>query len=47
MLWFERPFLALLRHEYSAAMRFTEDEAGDAMPTAPAGACLLYEHIQY
>lgn len=47
MLWFERPFLALLRHEYAGAMRFTEDEAGDAMPAAPAGPCQLYVHIPF
>ena len=38
MLWFERPFLAILRHEYAQAMRFTEDEAAEVMPSAPAGA---------
>ena len=36
MLWFEKPFLSILRHEYARAMRFTEDEVGDVMPAAPA-----------
>ncbi|MGI9246100.1 MAG: coproporphyrinogen III oxidase family protein [Steroidobacteraceae bacterium] len=47
MLWFERPFLAILRHEYSRAMRFTEDEAGDMMPQPPAQPCQLYVHVPF
>ena len=47
MLWFERPFLAILQREYGAAMRFTEDEASDVMPAAPAGPCQLYVHIPF
>ncbi len=47
MLWFERPFLAILQHEYSAAMRFAEDDASDVMPAAPAGPCQLYVHVPF
>lgn len=47
MLWFERPLLALLRHAYGGAMRFVEDDAADAMPAAPAGACQLYVHVPF
>src|SRR5512141_2333813 len=47
MLWFERPFLAVLQREYSAAMRFAEDDASDVMPTAPAGPCQLYVHVPF
>jgi coproporphyrinogen III oxidase-like Fe-S oxidoreductase len=47
MLWFERPFLRILRHEYGAAMRFAEDDNAEVMPTAPAGACQLYVHVPF
>ena len=47
MPWFERPFLAILRHEYSQAMRFTEDEAAEVMPAAPAAPCQLYVHVPF
>ena len=47
MLWFERPFLAVLRHEYSQAMRFTEDESAEVMPAAPATPCQLYVHVPF
>ena len=47
MLWFERPLLAVLRHEYSQAMRFTEDEAAEVMPAAPAAPCQLYVHVPF
>ncbi len=47
MLWFERPFLALLRHEYAAAMRFAEDDAAEVMPAAPAAPCQLYVHVPF
>ena len=47
MLWFERPLLAVLHHEYGAAMRFTEDESAEVMPIAPAGPCQLYVHIPF
>jgi coproporphyrinogen III oxidase-like Fe-S oxidoreductase len=47
MPWFERPFLAILRHEYSRAMRFTEDEAAEVMPAAPAAPCQLYVHVPF
>jgi coproporphyrinogen III oxidase-like Fe-S oxidoreductase len=47
MLWFERPFLSILQREYSAAMRFAEDDASDVMPAAPAGPCQLYVHIPF
>jgi coproporphyrinogen III oxidase-like Fe-S oxidoreductase len=47
MLWFERPFLGILRHEYSQAMRFAEDEAGEVMPAAPAAPCQLYVHVPF
>ena len=47
MLWFERPLLAVLHHEYGAAMRFTEDESAEVMPIAPAAACQLYVHIPF
>jgi coproporphyrinogen III oxidase-like Fe-S oxidoreductase len=47
MLWFERPFIGVLRHEYAGAMRFTEDETADVMPQAPARPCQLYVHIPF
>ena len=47
MLWFERPFLAILRHEYSQAMRFAEDEVGEVMPEPPAAPCQLYVHVPF
>jgi len=47
MLWFERPFLGVLRHEYAAAMRFAEDDAAEVMPQAPAGPCQLYVHVPF
>jgi len=47
MLWFERPLLAVLRREYSAAMRFDEDEEGQAMPAPPAEPCQLYVHVPF
>jgi coproporphyrinogen III oxidase-like Fe-S oxidoreductase len=47
MLWFERPFLAILRHEYQASMRFTEDETAEVMPAAPAFPCQLYVHVPF
>ncbi|MDO8418567.1 MAG: coproporphyrinogen III oxidase family protein [Rubrivivax sp.] len=47
MLWFERPFLAVLRHEYAAAMRFAEDDVAEVMPAAPAAPCQLYVHVPF
>jgi coproporphyrinogen III oxidase-like Fe-S oxidoreductase len=47
MLWFERPFLAVLRHEYAAAMRFAEDDAAEVMPAAPKAPCQLYVHVPF
>ena len=47
MLWFERPFLAVLRHEYRTSMRFTEDDTAEVMPAAPALPCQLYVHVQF
>jgi coproporphyrinogen III oxidase-like Fe-S oxidoreductase len=47
MLWFERPFIEVLRHEYAAGMRFTEDEAKDLLPAAPAAPCQLYVHVPF
>jgi len=47
MLWFERPFLAVLRHEYAAAMRFAEDDTAEVMPKAPASPCQLYVHVPF
>jgi menaquinone C8-methyltransferase len=47
MLWFERPFLAVLRHEYAAAMRFAEDDAAEVMPAAPPAPCQLYVHVPF
>src|SRR5512144_2049152 len=47
MLWFERPFLALLRHEYQASMRFTEDDTAEVMPAAPGLPCQLYVHVPF
>ena len=38
MLWFERPFLHVLRREYAGAMRFDEDDAAEVMPAAAGGA---------
>jgi len=47
MLWFERPLLAVLRHEYAAAMRFSEDDHAELMPRAPATPCQLYVHVPF
>jgi coproporphyrinogen III oxidase-like Fe-S oxidoreductase len=47
MLWFERPFLQVLRREYAGAMRFDEDDAAEVMPTAPASPCQLYVHVPF
>jgi len=47
MLWFERPFLRVLRREYGAAMRFAEDEDADVMPAPPARPCQLYVHVPF
>jgi coproporphyrinogen III oxidase-like Fe-S oxidoreductase len=47
MLWFEKPFLGVLRREYAAAMRFTEDDAAEVMPRAPEGPCQLYVHVPF
>jgi coproporphyrinogen III oxidase-like Fe-S oxidoreductase len=47
MLWFERPLLAVLRHEYQASMRFTEDDGAEVMPAAPEFACQLYVHVPF
>ena len=47
MLWFERPFLHVLRHEYAAAMRFDEDDAAEVMPAVPAASCQLYVHVPF
>jgi coproporphyrinogen III oxidase-like Fe-S oxidoreductase len=47
MPWFERPFLALLRHEYGRAMRFAEDDEAQDLPAAPAGPCQLYVHVPF
>jgi menaquinone C8-methyltransferase len=47
MLWFERPFLSILRHEYAQAMRFAEDDAAEVMPTAPEAPCQLYVHVPF
>lgn len=47
MLWFERPLLAVLRHEYAAAMRFVEDDVAEVMPAAPAAPCQLYVHVPF
>ncbi|HVN41799.1 MAG TPA: coproporphyrinogen III oxidase family protein [Steroidobacteraceae bacterium] len=47
MLWFERPFLAVLRHEYAAAMRFAEDDSAEVMPKAPDAPCQLYVHVPF
>jgi coproporphyrinogen III oxidase-like Fe-S oxidoreductase len=47
MLWFERPFLQVLRREYAGAMRFDEDDASDAMPSPPGKPCQLYVHVPF
>ena len=47
MMWFERPLLAVLRHEYAAAMRFVEDDVAEVMPAAPAAPCQLYVHVPF
>jgi menaquinone C8-methyltransferase len=47
MLWFEKPFLRVLRHEYGIAMRFTEDDVAEVMPRAPAAPCQLYVHVPF
>ena len=47
MLWFERPFLSVLHREYSAAMRFTEDDVARSPPPAPSRPCQLYVHVPF
>ena len=47
MLWFERPFLQVLRREYAGAMRFDEDDAAEVMPAPPAKPCQLYVHVPF
>jgi len=47
MLWFERPFLSVLRREYAGAMRFDEDDASEVMPAAPPEPCQLYVHVPF
>jgi coproporphyrinogen III oxidase-like Fe-S oxidoreductase len=47
MLWFERPFLNVLRREYAGAMRFDEDDAAEVMPLPPARPCQLYVHVPF
>ena len=47
MPWFERPFLAVLRREYAASMRFAEDDAAEVMPGPPSGPCQLYVHVPF
>jgi len=47
MPWFERPFLAVLRREYAASMRFAEDDAAEVMPGPPAQPCQLYVHVPF
>jgi len=47
MPWFERPLLAVLKHEYAAAMRFAEDDALQLMPAAPTQPCQLYVHVPF
>jgi coproporphyrinogen III oxidase-like Fe-S oxidoreductase len=46
MLWFERPFLAVLRAQYARALRFGDD-APLHLPMAPAQPCQLYVHIPF
>ena len=47
MPWLERPLLAIVRHEYAAAMRFAEDDAAEVMPAAPSRPCQLYVHVPF
>jgi len=47
MLWFERPFVSVLRREYASAMRFDEDEAAEVMPAPPGDSCQLYVHVPF
>jgi len=47
MPWFERPLLAVVRHEYAQAMRFAEDDVAEVMPAAPSGPCQLYVHVPF
>ncbi len=47
MLWFERPFLSVLRREYANAMRFDEDDASEVMPGPPRDPCQLYVHVPF
>jgi coproporphyrinogen III oxidase-like Fe-S oxidoreductase len=47
MLWFERPFLQVLRREYAGAMRFDEDDTAEVMPAPPAKPCQLYVHVPF
>jgi len=47
MLWFERPFLQVLRREYAGAMRFDEDDAAEVMPSPPSKPCQIYVHIPF
>jgi coproporphyrinogen III oxidase-like Fe-S oxidoreductase len=47
MPWFERPLLAVVRHEYASAMRFAEDDVAEVMPVAPGAPCQLYVHVPF
>jgi coproporphyrinogen III oxidase-like Fe-S oxidoreductase len=47
MLWFERPFLSVLRREYANAMVFDEDDASEVMPAPPSRPCQLYVHVPF
>jgi coproporphyrinogen III oxidase-like Fe-S oxidoreductase len=46
MPWFEKPFLAVLRREYAASMRFTGG-GEHKPPLAPPGPCQLYVHVPF
>ena len=46
-MWFERPFVAVLRREIAAGMRFAEDDASVLVPAAPAAPCQLYVHVPF
>lgn len=47
MPWLERAFIALLRHEYAAAMHFDEDDHARVSPAPPAAPCQLYVHVPF
>ena len=45
--WLESLFVAILRHEYASAMRFTAGGDGHKLPRPPTDPCHLYVHVPF